>query len=102
MPTTASLLASISSDRLDPAGLSLHFSGILSSNAEPALISRRKIRIFAGRFSISVARQVFHQLFRSTSFFGDSLARQPNLWPGIQVSAGTIDLLMRNKCPFMH
>jgi hypothetical protein len=52
----------------------------------------QEIKIFAARFSTSVARQVFHQLFRSTGRFGAFIARQPNLWPGIQVSAGTIDL----------
>jgi len=51
----------------------------------------REIEIFAGRFSTSVARQVFYQLFRFTGRFGDSIARQPNLWPEIPISAGTID-----------
>jgi hypothetical protein len=60
----------------------------------------REIKIFAGRLSTSAARQVFHQLFRSTGRFGDSIARPPNLWPGIQVSAGIIDLLAAKQMPF--
>jgi hypothetical protein len=34
--------------------------------------------------------------------FGDSIARQPNLWPEIQVSAGTIDLQAAKQIPFMR
>jgi hypothetical protein len=52
----------------------------------------QEIKIFAGRFRTSAARQVFHQRFRSTGRFGDATARQRNLWLRIQVSAGTIDL----------
>ena len=32
----------------------------------------------------------------------DSIARPPNLWPGIQVSAGTIDLQAAKQMPFMR
>jgi hypothetical protein len=39
----------------------------------------RELKIFAGRFSTSVARQAFHRLLRSAGRFGDSIARQPNL-----------------------
>ena len=53
-------------------------------------------------FDIRRARQAFHQLFRSTGRFGDSIARPPNLWPGIQVSAGTIDLQAAKQIPFMR
>jgi len=59
----------------------------------------QEIKIFAWRFSTSVARQVFRQRFRSTGRFGDSIARPPNLWPGIQVSAGTIDLRAAKQMP---
>jgi len=62
----------------------------------------QEIKIFVGRFSTSVARQVFHQRFRSTGRFGDSIARPPNLWPGIQVSAGTIDLHAAKQMPCMR
>jgi hypothetical protein len=62
----------------------------------------QEIKIFAGRSSASVARQIFHQQFRSTGRFGDSIARPPNLWPGIQVSAGTIDLQAAKQMPFMR
>jgi len=34
----------------------------------------QEIKIFAGRFSTSGARQVFHQRFRTTGRFGDSIA----------------------------
>jgi hypothetical protein len=54
------------------------------------------------RFPTSVARLVFHQLFRSTGRFRDSIARQPNLWPGIQVFAHTIDLQAAKQMPFMR
>jgi hypothetical protein len=62
----------------------------------------QEIKIFAGRFSTSAARQVFHQLFRSTGRFADSIARQPNIWPEIQKSAGTIDLQAAKQIPFMR
>jgi hypothetical protein len=61
-----------------------------------------EIKIFAGRFPTSVARQVFHQLFCSTGRFGDSVARQPNLRPESQVSAGTIDFQAAKQIPFMR
>jgi hypothetical protein len=47
------------------------------------------------------AQRVFHQLLCSTGRFGDSIARPRNLWPGIQVSAGTIDLQAAKQMPFM-
>jgi hypothetical protein len=62
----------------------------------------REIKIFAGRFSTSVARQVFHQLFRFAGRFGDSIARQPNLRPGIEMFAGTIDLQAAKQMPCMR
>jgi len=63
---------------------------------------QQEIKIFAERFSTSVARQVFHRLLRSTGRFGNSIARPPNLWLGIQVSAGTIDLQAAKQMPFMR
>jgi hypothetical protein len=62
----------------------------------------REIKIFAGRFSTSVARQVFHQLFRFSDRFRDSIAHQPNLWPEIQISADTIDLPAAKQIPFVR
>jgi hypothetical protein len=62
----------------------------------------QELEIFAGRFSTSAARQVFHQLLRSAGRFLDSVARQPNLRPEIQVSAGTIDLQAAKEIPFMR
>jgi hypothetical protein len=62
----------------------------------------QEIKIFARRSSTSVARQVLHRLFRSTGRFRDSIARQPNLWPGIQISAGTIDLQAAIQMPCMR
>jgi hypothetical protein len=41
-------------------------------------------------------------LFRTTGRFGDSIAGPPNLWPGIQVSSGTIDLQAAKQMPFMR
>jgi len=38
----------------------------------------------------------------STGRFGDSIARQPNLWPGTQLSAGTIDLQAVKQIQFMR
>jgi hypothetical protein len=68
---------------------------------EPAL-RRRKSKSSLGDFSTSVARQVFHQLFRSAAALGDFIARQPDLWPVIQVSAGTIDFQPAKQIPFMR
>jgi hypothetical protein len=51
--------------------------------------------------NIPPARQVFHLRFALPGRFGDSIARPPNLWPGIQVSAGTIDLQAAKQMPFM-
>jgi hypothetical protein len=59
-------------------------------------------RSWTGDFSTSVARQVFHQLFRSTGRFGDSIARHLSLWPGIPVAVGTIDLQAAKQMPFMR
>jgi hypothetical protein len=47
-------------------------------------------------------RPVFHQLFRSTGRFADSIANQPNLWLEIQISAGAIDLKAAKQMPFMR
>jgi hypothetical protein len=44
----------------------------------------------------------FSSLFCSIGRFGDSIARQPNLWPEIQVSAGTISLQAAKQIPFMR
>jgi hypothetical protein len=62
----------------------------------------QEIKIFAGIIPTSAAGQVFHRLFRSVGRFGDSIARPPNLGPGIQVSAGTIDLHAAKQMPFMR
>src|ERR1051326_685040 len=64
--------------------------------------SAEAIKIFAGKFSASVARQVFHQLFPSTGRFGDSIARPPNLRPENQIFSGTIDLQAVKPMPFMR
>jgi hypothetical protein len=48
-------------------------------------------------FRHSSRGRCFNNLFRSTGRFGDSIARQTNLWPGIRVSAGAIDLQAAKK-----
>jgi hypothetical protein len=60
------------------------------------------ILCLAGKFSTSAARQGFHQLFRATGRFRDSIARQANLWPGIQLSAGTSDSQAAKQILFMR
>jgi hypothetical protein len=62
---------------------------------------QQKIKIPAGKFSTSAARQVFQLLLRSADRFGNFIARHPNLWPGIQVS-GTIDLQGAKQMPFIR
>src|SRR5262249_36910198 len=41
-----------------------------------------EIKVFAGRFSTSVARQIFHQLFRSTARFWGFHRRPAGSWAG--------------------
>jgi hypothetical protein len=62
----------------------------------------QEIEIFAGRFSTSVARRFFHRLLRCAGRFGDSIARQPNPWPEIQISAGIIGVQAAKRIPFMR
>jgi hypothetical protein len=62
----------------------------------------QEIKIFAGRFSTSLGRQVFHRLFRGAGRFWNSIARPPNLWPEIRASAGTIDLQAGKQMLLMH
>ena len=42
------------------------------------------------------------KLFRSTGRFGDSIGRQPNLWPESQRSTDTIDLPSAKQMPFVR
>ena len=62
----------------------------------------QEIEIFAGKFSTSAARQIFHQLFRFSGRIGDSIARRPNLWPGIQIFARTSDLQAAKQISFTN
>jgi hypothetical protein len=62
----------------------------------------QEIKIFAARFSTFDARRVFLQGCSFNGRFGDSVARPPKLWPGIQISAGTIDLQAAKQMPFMR
>jgi hypothetical protein len=62
----------------------------------------QEIKIFGGRFSTSVMRQLFHQLFRFAGRLGNSIARRPNLQPECQISAGTMDLQAAKQIPFLR
>jgi hypothetical protein len=62
----------------------------------------QEIEIFAGKFSTSAARQIFHQLFFFSRRFGDSIARRPNVWPGIQVFDRSSDLQAAKQISFTN
>jgi hypothetical protein len=90
------------------SGQTLSYSALMQLNSVSVPRSRIEVdcllnpKIFAEKFSTSVERQFFQQLFRSTGRFWDFIARQTNLWPEIQISAGTINLQAAKRMPFVR